>query len=103
MRTEEILALGVFGSRGSRLGDRIEVLLRHQSFSPRASTALVAAAAAALLSLGALGSFAPPWIAFAQTRAFEVASIKPTAGSERGSTQFERDGVVIHRASLLEL
>lgn len=104
MRTKELLALGVFGGRGSRLGDRIEILLRRGTFSERVSGTLLAAISAALLSLAALASLAPNWIAFAQSRlAFEVASIKPTTGADAGSTRFGVDGITVHRASLLEL
>ncbi len=79
MRTKELLALGVFG-RGSRLGERIEMLLkRGREFSPRASLARVAASFLVLLTLVVAGARAPRWIAFAQARpAFEVASVKPT-------------------------
>jgi uncharacterized protein (TIGR03435 family) len=78
-RTEELLALGVFGRR-SRLGDRIETLLeRGRVFSPRASKARVAAGVVALLGCVIAGALAPRLIAFAQTRpAFEVASVRPT-------------------------
>jgi uncharacterized protein (TIGR03435 family) len=79
MRTEEVLALGVFGA-GSQLGERIEMLLkRGREFSPRASMARVAASVAVLLALVVAGSLAPRWIAFAQARPeFEVASVRPT-------------------------
>jgi uncharacterized protein (TIGR03435 family) len=73
----ELLALGMI-ARGSRLHERIEMLLaRGREFSARASGARVAVSAAALLALMAAGSVAPRWIAFAQARpAFEVASVK---------------------------
>jgi uncharacterized protein (TIGR03435 family) len=76
-RTEELLALGMFG-RGSRLGERIEALLQQgRVFSPRASRARVAASAVALLGSVIAGSLAPRLIAFAQARpAFEVTSVK---------------------------
>jgi uncharacterized protein (TIGR03435 family) len=78
MRTEELLALGVFG-RGSRLGDRIERLLeRGQVFSPQASRARVAASVAALLGCVIGGALAPKLIAFAQRHEFEAASVRPT-------------------------
>jgi uncharacterized protein (TIGR03435 family) len=78
-RAEELLALGVFG-RGSRLGDRIEMLLeRGRDFSPRASMRRVVVSGIALLGCVIAGALAPRVIAFAQTRpAFEVASVKPT-------------------------
>ncbi len=86
MRTEELLALGVFG-RGSRLGDRIEMLLeRGRDFSPRASLSRVAASVLALVGFVIAAPLAPRLIAFAQDRpAFEVASVravKPGANAE---------------------
>jgi bla regulator protein blaR1 len=73
----DALATGLFG-RGSRVGDRIESLLRGgRTFSARASLARVAASTAALAGLVIAASFAPQWIAFAQpTARFEVASIR---------------------------
>jgi uncharacterized protein (TIGR03435 family) len=80
-RRGEILASGIFGSR-SRIGDRIEVLLRRgRTFSPRASPTGVVASSVVLGALMLAGSFAPRWIAFAQTAprpSFEVASVKPS-------------------------
>jgi hypothetical protein len=82
MRTEsrELLAVGIFGGK-SRIGDRIELLLRRgRTFSPRASTADVAAGTVVLCGLMLACSFFPRWIAFAQAPArpsFEVASVKP--------------------------
>jgi uncharacterized protein (TIGR03435 family) len=77
MRTEELLALGMLG-RGSRLTERIEMLLdRERVFSPRASMSRMAASAIALLGCVIAGSLAPRLVAFAQARpAFEVASVK---------------------------
>ena len=85
MRTEELLALGMFG-RGSRLGERIEMLLVHgRDFSPRASVSRVAASAVAMLACVIAGSFAPRLIAFAQTAPqFEVASVKPNPWTGQG-------------------
>jgi uncharacterized protein (TIGR03435 family) len=86
MGTEELLALGVIG-RGSRLGDRIEVLLkRGREFSPRASMVRVAVSALVLLALVVAGSLAPRWIAFAQQPAFEVASVRPNKSGGPGPT-----------------
>src|SRR5580658_8576899 len=82
MRTEsrELLAVGSFGGE-SRLGGRIEMLLRHgRTFSPRVSATGVAASALVLGGLMLAGSLAPRWIAFAQQPdrpSFEVASVKP--------------------------
>jgi uncharacterized protein (TIGR03435 family) len=82
MRTDEreLLAVGIFGSK-SRIGDRIETLLRRgRTFSARASVAGVIAGAVVLGGLTVASSLAPRWIAFAQQRAplsFEVASVKP--------------------------
>jgi len=83
MQTEsrELLAIGILGS-GSRLGDRIEVLLRRgRTFSPRVSTTGVATSAIILSGLILAGSLTPRWIAFAQPTprpSFEVASVKPS-------------------------
>jgi Protein of unknown function (DUF3738) len=88
MRTDsrELLAVGIFGGK-SRLGDRIEFLLkRGRTFSPRVSAAGVAASALVLGGLVLAGSLAPRWIAFAQTPAgpsFEVTSIKPSEPSDK--------------------
>jgi uncharacterized protein (TIGR03435 family) len=77
----EALAPGIFGG-GSRLGGRIEMLLkRGREFSPQASAARVGLSAVVLLALVIAGSLTPRWIAFAQTPArpsFEVASVRPT-------------------------
>ena len=74
----EALASGIFGG-GSRLGERIELLLKRGCVVlPRASRMRVAFAALVLTVFVIGGSFAPRWIAFAQARpAFEVASVKP--------------------------
>src|ERR1700722_8784443 len=79
MNNKELLALGMFGS-GSRLGDRIEMLLeRGRDFSPRTSLNRVGASAVALVGGLIGGAFTPRLIAFAQaTPQFEVASVKPT-------------------------
>jgi bla regulator protein BlaR1 len=88
MRTElrEILAVGIYGGK-SRLGDRIEMLLRRdRTFSPRASAGSVVASAVVLGGLMLAGSLAPRWIAFAQEQpgpAFEVASVKPAEPSDK--------------------
>jgi len=76
----EALASGIFGG-GSRLGERIEVLLEQgRVFSPRASRARVAVGAVLLLGCVIAGSLAPRWIVFAQARpAFEVASVRLTS------------------------
>ncbi|HEY4362140.1 MAG TPA: TIGR03435 family protein [Bryobacteraceae bacterium] len=77
MRTEKILALGLF-DRGSRLGERIEMLLaRGREFSGRTSRARVAVGIAAMIGLIAAGSMAPRWIAFAQEAKFDAASVRP--------------------------
>lgn len=81
-RRADLLGAGILGrGRGSRLGDRIEALLRRgRHFPPRASLARVAASVVLLLGFMGAGSLAPRWIVLAQqpTRlAFEVASVKP--------------------------
>jgi uncharacterized protein (TIGR03435 family) len=100
-QSRELLAVGIFGgkSRGfkSRLGDRIEVLLRRgRTFSPRASVVGVIASAVILSGLLLAGSLAPRWIAFAQQQplpSFEVASIKPNnSGDDRVSGGFQPGG-----------
>jgi uncharacterized protein (TIGR03435 family) len=90
MRTEsrEPLAVGIFGDK-SRIGDRIETLLRRgRTFSPRVSATGVVASTVVLGGLMLAGSLAPCWIAFAQTAprtSFEVASVKPTPAARSGN------------------
>ena len=93
MRTEELLALGMFG-RGSRLGDRIEMLLdRGRDFSPRTSLSRVAASVAAMLACVIVGSFAPRLIVFAQTRpSFEVASVRAVQPGAKAEPSIEISG-----------
>ncbi len=81
----EALASGIFGG-GSRLGERIELLLaRGRDFSPRVSMGRVAVSVAALLGCVIAGALAPRLIAFAQERlAFEVASVKLHPPGQRG-------------------
>jgi bla regulator protein blaR1 len=95
-RRSELLAPGVFGS-ASRLGDRIEMVLRRgRTSSARASATAVMSSAAILGCLMLAGSLAPRWIAFAQEPArptFEVASVKPTPPARSGDqygTYFRR-------------
>jgi hypothetical protein len=79
-KSQELLAVGIFGSR-SRIADRIEMLVRRgRTFSPRVSASGVAVSTVILGALMLAGSLAPRWIAFAQQPAhpsFEVASIQP--------------------------
>jgi uncharacterized protein (TIGR03435 family) len=81
------LAPGLFG-RGTRVGDRIEVLLRRgRKFSPRVSGGGIAASAVFLAITMFAGSLAPQWIAFGQAPEkldFEVASIKLAAPNDDG-------------------
>jgi bla regulator protein blaR1 len=66
-RRRALLATGM-AERASQLGDRIEMLLRRQrEFNARVSLLRIAACAAVLLFLVAVGSQAPRWIAFAQS------------------------------------
>ena len=106
MRTRGLLALGMFG-RGSRLGDRIELLLRRgRPFSPQASLPRVVVSALTLLGLVVAGSIAPRWIAFAQARpAFEVASIRAVKPGEHAEPSFEvsPDSLRIQRYNLRSL
>jgi uncharacterized protein (TIGR03435 family) len=92
-RTEELLALGVFG-RGSRLQERVEMLLRcGREFSPRVSKVRFAVSAVALLGLVIGGALTPRWIALAQEKpSFEVASVKPTGPERRGLHQLNCAG-----------
>jgi uncharacterized protein (TIGR03435 family) len=76
---KNLLALGAFGP-SSRLRGRIETLLAHGRVFGRASPSRAAASAAVLLTLAIGASFAPRWIALAQTPAFEVASIRLHTG-----------------------
>jgi bla regulator protein BlaR1 len=106
MRTEsrELLAVGVFGGK-SRIGDRIEMLLRRgRSFSPRPSATGVTASAIVLIGFAIAASLAPHWIAFAQqpaTPSFEVASVKPADPSDKpgflhtAPGRMELDGVTV--------
>jgi uncharacterized protein (TIGR03435 family) len=89
------LAPGLFG-RGTRVGDRIEVLLRRgRTFSPRASEIDVIAS---LLILGLLmlgASLVPRWISFAQQAprpSFEVASVKPGDPARPASVLYRLGG-----------
>ncbi len=95
-RTEELLALGMFG-RGSRLCDRIEMLLeRGRMFSPRTSMSLVAASGIPLAAFLVAASFAPRLIAFAQARpSFEVATIKPGNPEMHGTMTSTPPGRVV--------
>jgi uncharacterized protein (TIGR03435 family) len=81
---KNLLALGAFGP-SSRLRGRIEALLAHgRGFFPNASRSRAAASATVLLTLAIAASFVPRWIAFAQTPAFEVASIRLHMGAFMG-------------------
>ena len=109
MKTQrELLALGMFG-RGSRLRERIEMLLeRGRVFSPRASWARVAASVVALLGCAIAGALAPRLIAFAQARpSFEVASVKlvkPGSLAEGApDVQSSPDGLTMRSKNLIGL
>ena len=97
MRTDarELLAVGIFGSR-SRLGNRIEMLLRRgRTFSPHASALGIAASAIVLGALTLGASLAPRWIAFAQEQprpSFEVTSVKPGNPSNPVNVLFHLGG-----------
>jgi uncharacterized protein (TIGR03435 family) len=86
----ELLAVGLFG-RPSRLGERIELLLkRGREVSPRASASRLGISALVLLALIVAGSGAPRWIAFAQARpAFEVASIRAVKPGEHAEPSLD--------------
>lgn len=90
MRTEspELLAVGILGGK-SRVGDRVEVLLRRdRTFSSRVSVAGITVSMVVLAGFLVAGSLAPHWIAFAQQgpqSAFEVASIRPSRSGSEGA------------------
>ena len=92
---EELLASGILGSR-SRLGERIETLLRKgRDFAPRASFRWVAAGVTSLMLFGIGASLWPGWIAFAQASprpAFDVAAIKQHTEPMNGVTFAAREG-----------
>ena len=85
MRTEELLALGVFGTK-SRMGERIGMLVaRGREFSPRVSRARVAVSGVALLACVGGASFAPRMVAFAQAELrFAASSIRPAEPQPSG-------------------
>jgi uncharacterized protein (TIGR03435 family) len=97
--SRELLAVGILGGK-SRIGDRIETLLRRgRSFSPRASAKGVVASVIALCGLVLAGSLAPRWIAFAQQSprpSFEVTSVKPVQRDKRtgpGRLRYSPQGI----------
>lgn len=97
-RRGQILASGILGS-GSRIGDRIAVLLRRgRTFSPRASMTGVVTGTVVLGGLMLTGSLAPRWIAFAQdqsARAFDVATVKPVQPDDpRTSIEIQGDRLI---------
>ncbi len=77
--TKTFWAPGIFG-KSSKLGDRIEMLLRRgREFSPRASLGRLALSGVALFGFVIASALAPRWIAFAQQPdrpSFEVVSVK---------------------------
>jgi uncharacterized protein (TIGR03435 family) len=84
MRAEwrNVLASGMF-ELGSRLGDRVELLLApRRKFLGRASLVRVALSTAVMMGMATSGSLAPRWIAYAQAGvAFEVSpAIASSAG-----------------------
>ncbi len=85
----EALASGIFGG-GSRLGERIELLLRRgRKVSYRVSRMGLAMGGAALLGCPIAGALAPRMVAFAQERpAFEAATIKPSDPDHVGAQMF---------------
>lgn len=88
--SRELLAVGIFGGR-SRLGDRVEMLLRRsRTFSPRMSKARTGFGMAILSGLLLAASLMPRWIAFAQQPArlsFEVASVRIDTTCSDGETE----------------
>ena len=86
----EALAAGIFGG-GSRLGERIELLLRRKP--PVRWAAGLAGCLLAVATLAAV--FTPRWIAFAQQLAFDVASIKRSDPNLRSHFSGTRNGSFI--------
>jgi uncharacterized protein (TIGR03435 family) len=86
------LASGLLGG-GSRVGDRIKMLLkRGRKFSAQVSRARLGASAVMLLAFVGGGSLMPQWIAFAQQTdrlSFDTASVRPFVGSTRIPPTFE--------------
>ena len=108
MRTDarELLAVGMLGRR-SRLGDRIEVLLRRsRTFSPHVSIRDLTASSIVLGALMLAGALAPRWIAFAEQQpesAFEVASIKTNKGAEgRSVLRVNPEGISYTSVTLMQ-
>jgi uncharacterized protein (TIGR03435 family) len=80
----EALASGMFGG-GSRLGERIELLLeRGRVFSPQVSRGRVGVSGVALIGCVVAGGIAPRLIAFAQGQSFEAVSIRLNPSSQFG-------------------
>jgi uncharacterized protein (TIGR03435 family) len=107
-KRSEMLASGIFGSH-SRLGNRVEILLRRgRTFSPKTSPKGVATSALALAVLMLAGSLMPRWIVFAQQPqafSFEVASIHSNnTGAEGSIVNFPETGrLSVTNASLKTL
>ena len=87
MRTEELLALGMFG-QGSRLSDRVARLVTGRSYaSARASEEAAAASGLLLLACGVALTLTPRIVALAQTRPqFEVVSVRPAGPDSRSES-----------------
>ncbi|HEX4138281.1 MAG TPA: TIGR03435 family protein [Bryobacteraceae bacterium] len=103
--SRELLAVGVLGNK-SRIGDRIEILLRRgRTFSSRASIRDVVVSATALTGLMLAGSLAPRWIAFAQDARprFEVASVKPGDHDRRIAIQIRGSEFLATNAPVVSL
>lgn len=111
MRTDarEMLAVGIFGTR-SRIGDRVEMLLRRgRGFKGSVSATGVAMSVFALTGIMIAGSMAPRWLAFAQAKgprpAFEVASVRliDRATMHRDHEGARLDaGIFVDRTDLLQ-
>jgi uncharacterized protein (TIGR03435 family) len=88
--SNELLAVGLEG-RGSRIGERIEALLRNTRFIPTPSARPVASTALILMTLAGAAALTPRWIAFAQPPlSFEAASVKtnPACEEDRQTERF---------------
>jgi uncharacterized protein (TIGR03435 family) len=103
MRTDnrEMLAVGICGR--SRIGNRVEALLRGRQFTAGASVPAIIVSAVTLGGLVIAGAFTPQWIAFAQSArpAFEVSAIKrSTSTSNNGGIRFTAGGLTAENAPL---
>jgi bla regulator protein BlaR1 len=102
-RGTDALASGVFGG-ASRLGERIEKLLRGRIFSARLSLRHITASAGVLIVIAFAASSAPRWIALAQEQpAFEVATVRRDVSGQPGPLFDMFPNLTVERATLKAL